>query len=234
MMSKLEKVVKMSVIIFVFLPCLIIASSVVWAGGPISPTELIGPDMVPEKPLDPPVELRVGYLATDQMHLPHFCIADKLGFWKDEGIIPVYAEHVAGAYAQQHLAAGEVDVIHSGVVPAIIAASRTDIPVVLAGANVEGSILVVAKEINSWKELDGTNHCSVGIGSVPDLWMNQGEIIHGIKTHHVDARPGDIPMLLKKRECMSTLLPVPWAFRSVELGNGKVLDGVMNISPGST
>ena len=124
------------------------------------------------KPADvsPDVKVRLGYLAADLHQLAMF-VAGKEGYYEQVGLVEgenlekkVFPNGVAvmGAFK-----AKDIDIAYLGGAPATLKRINDNIPIELvAGANNEGSGLVVRGDINSVSDLEGKTVAVPGVGTV--------------------------------------------------------------------
>ncbi len=124
------------------------------------------------KPANVPAEtkVRLGYLAADLHQLAMF-VADKEGYYSQVGLVngenletKVFPNGVA---VMEAFKAKDVDMAYLGGAPATLKRINDDIPVeIVAGANNEGSGLVVKNEINALADMAGKTIAVPGVGTV--------------------------------------------------------------------
>lgn len=105
------------------------------------------PDWVPE-PVSPETPVRLGYISKDLHELAVF-IAEKEGYFAAVGLASESGLELKpfpnGVAIMQAFQTGEIDASYLGAAPAILKGVNDQIPItLLAGANTEGSALVVA------------------------------------------------------------------------------------------
>lgn len=144
-----------------------------------------------ELSLKEPVTIRYAYLVNDIHELP-FYIAWKKGWYKDIGINITLAEGAPfqnGAFEMQKgFKAGTVDVGSLGIPPVIIHRinsndfSKDDARVqVVAGMNNEGSVIIVANNITSLKDLQGKTVGFPGPGTIQHVLFLMAADKEGVK-----------------------------------------------------
>lgn len=144
--------------------------------------------------LKEPVTIRYGYLVNDIHELP-FYVAWKKGWYRDAGINITLAEGTPfqnGAFEMQKgFKAGTVDVGSLGIPPVIIHRINSndfatdDARVgVIAGMNDEGSVIVVANNITSLKDLRGKTVGFPGPGTIQHVLFLMAADREGLKVSY--------------------------------------------------
>lgn len=144
--------------------------------------------------LKEPVNIRYAYLVNDIHELP-FYIGWQKGYYKDLGINIVIAEGAPfqnGAFEMQKgFKANTVDVGSLGIPPVIIHRinsndfSNDDTRVsVIAGMNNEGSVIVVANNITSMKDLQGKTMGFPGSGTIQHVLFLMEAEKEGLKVSY--------------------------------------------------
>lgn len=147
-----------------------------------------------EVSLKQPVTIRYGYLINDVHELP-FYVAWKKGWYEDAGINITIAEGAPfqnGAFQMQKgFKANTVDIGSLGIPPVIIHRINSndfetdDARVgVIAGMNNEGSVIVVAHNINSLKELRGKTVGYPGPGTIQHVLFLMAADKEGVKVSY--------------------------------------------------
>jgi len=165
-------------------------------------------------------ELRFGYLVADQLHSPAVMIMKEKKMLEAEGFKVTWSEFLAGAYLMQFLTSGEVDFGSGGCVPAIITRGQGVDVVMLAGANAEGSSIVVSPSIKKVADLNGKSLGTPGIGSIQDAMVDSLARNNNIKIAHKAMKVSDMPIFLQKGEIDGFIAWAPHPARAVELGYG--------------
>ena len=139
------------------------------------------------KPANVPAEqkVRLGYLAADLHQLAMF-IADKEGYYKEVGLVngqnletKVFPNGVA---VMEAFKARDVDIAYLGGAPATLKRINDNIPIeIVAGANNEGSGLVVKNEINTVAELTGKTIAVPGVGTVQYTLLDKALRAEGLR-----------------------------------------------------
>ncbi len=141
--------------------------------------------------LKKPVTVRYGYLINDIHELP-FYVAWQKGWYKDVGINITLAEGAPfqnGAFEMQKgFKTGTVDVGSLGIPPVIIhRINSNDFTIddarvgVIAGMNDEGSVIVVARNITSLKDLRGKTVGYPGPGTIQQVLFLMAADKDGVK-----------------------------------------------------
>jgi NitT/TauT family transport system substrate-binding protein len=173
-------------------------------------------------------KVRVGYLLGDLHQLPFF-IAQEKGYFKDEGInVEVVGPFDAGPAEMDALAANQLDMGYVGVSPAILAAARKVELSVIAGVNLEGSVLVTSKEIGSIAGLKSKKIATPAPGSIQYILMgmalaNDKMTLKDIELFPGTIKPPDMPQALQTGRIDGYLVWEPFAAKSIVSGAGKVL-----------
>ncbi len=95
--------------------------------------------------LPPPVDVRIGYLTKD-LHQLALRVAIVKGWFEQAGIRVELVQYANGAYEMDGFLAEQIDMGYLGVAPALTKSINQGIDIkILAGANLEGSALMVHK-----------------------------------------------------------------------------------------
>lgn len=175
-------------------------------------------------------EVTYGYLVAN-IHDPYVLIMKDKKLLDAEGLKVRWGEYLAGASLMQFMASGEVDFGILGVVPAMITRGQGVDVVVLAGANSEGSGLVVKSAIKEIKDLDGATIGTPGIGSIQDAMLDAIAKKHGIKIQHKSMKVSDMALYLSKGEIDGFIAWEPFPANAVALGYGRLLATSHDILP---
>ncbi len=171
----------------------------------------------PEKPLQS-MTLRVGHLLADELHQPGWCVAKEMGYFMDEGFEVVHSEYIHGPEEMEHFAAGELDVAYVGAAPFLTARAGGVNIIAVASSNIEGSSIVVAKEIKEVMDLNGKNIGSPGIGTIQDYMLSRIEEKYRIRFTHFYATVTDLIIYFQKGEIDGYIAWEPHATRAVVEG----------------
>lgn len=165
-------------------------------------------------------ELRFGYLVADQLHSPAVMVMKEKKMLEAEGFKVTWSEFLAGSYLMQFLTSGEVDFGSAGCVPAIITRGQGVDVVILAGANAEGSSIVVSNSIKKITDLNGKSLGTPGIGSIQDAMVDSLAKNNGIKIAHKAMKVSDMPIFLQKGEIDGFIAWAPHPARAADLKYG--------------
>lgn len=144
--------------------------------------------------LDEPVNIRYGYLLNDVHELP-FYVAWKKGWYDEVGINITIADGAPfqnGAFEMQKgFKGGTVDIGSLGIPPVIIhRINSNDFTLddarvgVISGMNNEGSVIVVASDINSLKDLRGKTVGYPGRGTIQHVLFLMAADKEGLKVSY--------------------------------------------------
>ncbi len=175
-------------------------------------------------------EVNYGYLVAN-VHDPFVMIMKEKKLMDAEGLKVKWGEYLAGASLMQSMASGEVDFGILGVVPAMITRAQGVDVVMLAGANTEGSGLVVKPSIKQMKDLDGKTIGTPGIGSIQDAMLDMIAKKYNIKILHKNMKVSDMALYLQKGEIDGFIAWEPFPANAIELGYGQMLATSHDILP---
>ena len=126
-------------------------------------------------------KIRIGYLTAD-LHQLALYIAIKEGYLDETGLKYELKQYKNGVAAMEAFKAGEIDVAYLGGAPATLKRINDNIKIrIIAGANNEGSALVVQKDIKSFDDLKGKTIAIPGYGTVQDFLLRIAAEKHGLK-----------------------------------------------------
>lgn len=128
-------------------------------------------------PIDSSTKVRLGYLRQDLHELAVY-IAQKEGYYNKIGLIPgknlEIREFSNGVAVMEGFKNNEIDASYLGGAPATLKRINDNICIkIVAGANEEGSALVVKKEINSVLDLTGKTIAIPGVGTVQSFLLDR-------------------------------------------------------------
>jgi NitT/TauT family transport system substrate-binding protein len=148
----------------------------------------------------------------------------------------------AGPDETEALLSGAIDAAFIGPNPAINAFQKSNGEAIriVAGATSGGASLVVAKKINSAKDLKGKSVASPQLGNTQDVALRSWLKSQGLKTDtsgggDVSIKPQDNSVTLdqfKQGQIAGAWVPEPWATRLVQEGGGRVLVDEKSLWPG--
>lgn len=166
-----------------------------------------------------PLKLRVGSITGEPTQIPGVWAASKEGYYKDEGIEPVFAFHANGPLVLQSMAAGDIDVASSTAIPVMFQAIAGGMDLVYVASTLKNNAALLARsEIKTVKDLDGKRVGTPGIGTIQDTLLGVFEKQHGIRVKHVYGRMPDLITYLEKGEIEAT---AGW-FPSTEIARRKI------------
>jgi NitT/TauT family transport system substrate-binding protein len=176
--------------------------------------------------------LAFGHLMAAQIHEPVPMILDEMKLLDKEGYEAKFPEFLAGAFAMQHFAAGELDAVTVGCPPILIARSAgTDI-VILASSNTEGSRIIALPEIKKVEDLADKKVGTPGLGSIQDALLSMVEKKLKMKVSHVPIKVSDMPIYLQKKEIVAFIAWEPICSNAIDMGYGHSLYTSKDIFPG--
>ena len=144
--------------------------------------------------------IRFGYIKESQMHSPGVMVTKEKKLLEAAGISVEWVEYPAGAYEMTDMAGGSLDFACCGCVPVMSAQAEHGGLAIIAGANQEGSSLVVNSTITAVSDLHGKKIATPGVGSIQDLLLGMLAFNNEIKIRNVAVKVSDMPILLKKGE----------------------------------
>jgi len=177
-------------------------------------------------------EIRFGYLVADQLHSPAVMVMKERKMLEAKGFKVNWGEFLAGAYLMQEMASGSLDFGSCGAVPVMITRGQGVDAIILAGANAEGSSLVVKDSIKTVKDLDGMNIGTPGIGSIQDALVETVARDNKIKVTRKSMKVSDMPIFLQKGEIDGFIAWAPHPARAVDLKYGHELLTSHDVFPG--
>jgi NitT/TauT family transport system substrate-binding protein len=125
--------------------------------------------------------VRIGYLAADLHQLALF-VAVKEGYLEETGMDFELKQYKNGIAVMEAFKANEIDVAYLGGAPATLRRINDGIGVtIIAGANNEGSAIVVRQDISSVEDLKGKTIAIPGYGTVQDFLLRLVAEEHGLK-----------------------------------------------------
>jgi len=126
-------------------------------------------------------EVRIGYLTAD-LHQLALYVAIKEGYLDRTGIKYELKQYKNGVAVMEAFKAGEIEVAYLGGAPATLKRINDDIKIrIIAGANNEGSAIVVQKDITSVEDLKGKTIAIPGYGTVQDFLLRIVAEKHGMR-----------------------------------------------------
>ncbi|MBO8183095.1 MAG: ABC transporter substrate-binding protein [Archaeoglobus sp.] len=130
---------------------------------------------------DGKVRIRIGYLTAD-LHQLALYVAVKEGYLDATSLKYELKQYKNGVAVMEAFRAGEIDVAYLGGAPATLKRVNDDIGIrIIAGANNEGSALVVQNNIESFKDLKGKTVAIPGYGTVQDFLLRIAAEKYGMK-----------------------------------------------------
>jgi NitT/TauT family transport system substrate-binding protein len=178
-----------------------------------------------------PKEIRIGYLVADQLHSPAVMVMKEKKLLEAAGFAVKWRAFLTGTYAMQDLTWGSIDFVSCGAIPIIMTHARGVKLSILAGANEEGSSLVVDKSIKTISELNGKKIGTPGSGSTQDAMLRQLAKAHNIQVRHVPMKVADMPLFLQKREIDGFIAWAPHPARAIDHLIGHALLTSHDMSP---
>jgi NitT/TauT family transport system substrate-binding protein len=125
--------------------------------------------------------VRIGYLTAD-LHQLALYVAVKEGYLNETGLKFELRQYRNGVAVMEAFKAGEIDVAYLGGAPATLKRINDDIRIrIIAGANNEGSAIVVREDIKNFEDLRGKTIAIPGFGTVQDLLLRIAAEKYGMK-----------------------------------------------------
>jgi NitT/TauT family transport system substrate-binding protein len=127
-------------------------------------------------------------------------VAEALGYFKDEAITIERHTYANGPAAMLDFPNGSIDAVMAAIVPFMQYAARGGEFKLIMSLTKGNAPLVGLKKYTSYKELDGKNVGSPGIGTVHDAVLGYVEETQHIKLNHVFAKITDFAVMTEKGE----------------------------------
>jgi len=164
----------------------------------------------------PEQTIRFGYLVADQLHSPAVMVIKEKKMLEAAGFAVEWHEYMAGSHAMQDMAAGFIDFASCGAAPIMIAHSQGAQLAIVAGANQEGSSLVVNDSITFISDLDGKRIGTPGHGSIQDAMLAQLAKAYDIQIRRMAVEVSDMPLFLQKGEIDGFIAWAPHPAKAIE------------------
>ena len=160
-------------------------------------------------------EIRFGYIALDQLHSPAVMVMKEKKLLEAAGFTVKWSEFLAGTHVLREMASESIDFASCGAVP-ILAAHAQDVKLaVIAGANREGSSLIVDNSVKTIKDLDGKKIATPGLGSIQDAMVAQLARANKIRIQRMAMRVSEMPLFLRKKEIDGFIAWAPHPSRAI-------------------
>jgi len=130
------------------------------------------------------------------------------------------------------MVAGDIDFACCGAVPVMAAHSQKIRLAIIAGANQEGSSLVVTDSIQTIADLDGKTISTPGLGSIQDALLTQLALTNDIYIDRTTMDIADMPDFLKKNEIDGFIAWAPHPTKAVDNGIGHEILASHDMMPG--
>lgn len=137
-------------------------------------------------PMAGPGTVRIGYIANGDLHQLALYVGIREGLFEKVGLVEgnnlALRPYPNGVAIMQAFAAGELDAGYLGVAPALLKSINDRVPIgVLAGANQEGSSLVVREGIERVEDLAGLRVAVPQVGTVQHILFLELLKLHGLQ-----------------------------------------------------
>jgi NitT/TauT family transport system substrate-binding protein len=127
-------------------------------------------------------------------------IAEGLGYFEEEGIKIERRTYANGPAAMLDFPSGSIDAVMAAIVPFMqFAAGGGEFKLIMSLTK-GNAPLIGLKKFKSYKDLDGQNIGSPGIGTVHDAVLGYVEETQGIKLRHVYGKITDFAVMTEKGE----------------------------------
>ena len=147
-----------------------------------------------------PVTVRFADQIGSEADYANVWVADALGYYAQEGIRIDRKTFANGPECLLHFANGELDMMVGGLAPYMQAASRGQDFKMLMSVTKYNAPLVGKREYKSYRELDGKQVGSPGIGTVQDAVLSYVEKTENIKFKHVFAKVSEFAAMADQGE----------------------------------
>ena len=127
-------------------------------------------------------------------------VAEGLGYFEQEGIKIERKTYANGPAALLDMPSGSIDAVMAAIAPFMQFVARGgDVKMVLSLTK-GNAALVGLKKYTTYKQLDGKNVGTPGIGTVHDAMLGYAERTMGFKVHRVFGKISDISVMIDKGE----------------------------------
>jgi len=175
------------------------------------------------KPAATTASIRFGYIAADQLHSPAVMIMKERKLLEAAGFSVEWKEYLTGAYVMQDVASDAVDYAACGAVPIMVAHANNDKMAIIAGANREGSSLVVKPSIAELGDLDGGIIGIPGHGTIQDAMAARIMKENSIYFKRVTVDVSEMPNILENGDIDGFIAWAPYPANAVLNGVGREL-----------
>lgn len=168
-----------------------------------------------------PVTVRFADQIGSEADYANIWVADALGYYAQEGVKIQRLTFANGPEGLLHFANGEVDMMVGGLAPFMQAASRGQEFKMLMSVTKYNAPLVGKQQYKSYKELNGKDIGSPGIGTVQDAVLSYVEKTQNVKFKHVFGKVSDFATMADKGEIEAFISWEPAAATAIRQ-NGKL------------
>lgn len=183
---------------------------------------------------DSATTVKIGYLPSD--HDSALFVADAQNLYGDKGINVQTVQFNNGGDLMTAMAGGDVDVAYVGITP-VLSSIEKGVPVkVVAGAQTEGSAIVVSEDssITKVSDLAGKTIATPGEASIQYMLL-----VYALNKENLDVKNFDVSAMkvssmadaLKTKQIDAMVTYEPYASLAVQSDYGKILENSSQIIP---
>ncbi|HZZ95267.1 MAG TPA: ABC transporter substrate-binding protein [Usitatibacter sp.] len=148
----------------------------------------------------PMTVVKLGDQAGAEVDYAAVWVAESQGYYADEGIKIDRKTYANGPAALLDMPSGSVDAVMAAIAPFMQYVARGGDLRIVMSLTKGNAALVGLKKYHSYKELDGKNVGTPGIGTIHDAILGYAEQTQGFKVHRVFGKITDIAVMIDKGE----------------------------------
>jgi NitT/TauT family transport system substrate-binding protein len=149
-------------------------------------------------------------------------VAESQGYYADEGIKIDRKTYANGPAALLDMPSGSVDAVMAAIAPFMQFVARGGDLRIVMSVTKGNAALVGLKKYHSYKELDGKNVGTPGIGTIHDAILGYAEQTQGFKVHRVFGKITDIAVMIDKGEVEAFIGWEPASAMAIAQSPGKL------------
>lgn len=176
--------------------------------------------------------IRFGYIAADQLHSPAVMAMKEKKLLEAAGFDVEWKEFLAGSYVMRDMEEGAIDYAVCGAVPVMSSYANDNKLAIVAGANQEGSSLIVNDSIRGAADLNGAKIGTPGHGSIQEAMVSRYAGENGVDIKFAALDVTDMPLFLEKGEIDGFIAWAPHPAKALSGGIGHELLTSRDMMPG--
>ncbi|MDR0466382.1 MAG: ABC transporter substrate-binding protein [Deltaproteobacteria bacterium] len=177
------------------------------------------------------MNIRFGNLASNQLHNPTMTAMQEKKLLETAGHTVTWKEYLNGVHAVLALSSGAIDFAVCGVVPVLTVQAQDPKLVILAGANTNGSSLVVNNAIKTIKDLDGKKIATPGLGTLQDAILTQWARENKIRLRRMMVIPANMTSFMQQGNVDGFFVWAPYPAEALANTNWRELLTSHDLSP---